>query len=200
MPASVVCTTLSLCIFHLACWVQARLAYAMDVFFKQKRVPSIREGNRKEPLIPLGKHWNGYGQVILGASIEAACESPEHLEAIISTFGASSPYFLSYRPDRDKVYVMLREGVETSTALEATVLAHSWLYRIHETLPESERSSMAALPATGGNSSITHRTLAHVRGRRKDTWVEFRDAALGQGWNLKGSMLAMGDTRLLALP
>lgn len=181
-------------------WVQARLAYSMDIFLKEKRVPGIREGNRKEPLVPLGKSWNGYGQVVLGASVETACESPEHLADTLSTFGASSPYYLSYRPDKDKVYVMLKEGVETSVALEATVMAHSWLHRIHEVVPEAERACIAALPATGGSQGSVHQTLAHVRGKRRETWGEFRDAALGQGWNLKGSMLAMGDTRLLAVP
>jgi hypothetical protein len=174
----------------------------MDVFLKEHRVPGITEGNRNEPLMPLGKRWNGYGQVVLGASVESACESPEHLNATISTFGASSPYYLTYRPDKDKVYVMLKDGVETSAALEATVMAHSWLNRIHEVVPEAERACMPALPATGvGDShSQAHKALAHIRGKRRETWGEFRDAALAQGWNLKGSMLAMGDTRLLALP
>ena len=95
---------------------------------------------------------------------------------------------------------MLKEGVETSVALEATVMAHSWLHRIHEVVPEAERACIAALPATGGSQGSVHQTLAHVRGKRRETWGEFRDAALGQGWNLKGSMLAMGDTRLLAVP
>lgn len=172
----------------------------MDIFLKEKRVPGIREGNIKEPLIPLGKRWNGYGQVVLGASVETACESPEHLAATISTFGAPSTYYLSYRPDKDKVYVMLKEGIEISAALEATVMAHSWLHRIHEVVPEAERACMAALPATGGSDSDAQRTLAYIRGKRRETWGEFRDSALTQGWNLKGSMLAMGDTRLLALP
>ena len=35
----------------------------MDKFLSEQRVPSVHDGNKSEPLMPLGKHWNGYGQV-----------------------------------------------------------------------------------------------------------------------------------------
>jgi hypothetical protein len=171
----------------------------MDMFLNERRVPDVFEGNKREPLMPIGKRWNSYGQVVLGASVETACESPEHLSATVAAFGSSSPYYLTYRPEKDKVYVMLKDGVDKSVALEAAVLAHAWLHRIHEVEPEATRNGIPALP-DAGHASLVQQSLAYVRARRRETWTEFKDAALTQGWNMKGTMLAMGDTRLLALP
>lgn len=181
--------------------MQARLAYSMDMFLKEGRVPSVAEGNKSEPLIPLGKHWNGYGQVVLGASVEVACEDPEHLLESLGAFGSSSPYYLTYRPELDKVFVMLREGVDNVVALEAAFLAHLWLHRIHELAPlHMNRKCIPALPCRQGscswNQELQH-SLAHVKAHRRESWGQFRDEATAHGWKIKSTMLAIGNTRLL---
>lgn len=178
----------------------------MDKFLKENRVPSIHEGNKNEPLMPIGKRWNGYGQVVLGASLETACETPAHLSAAISAFPISSPFVLTYRPDKDKVFVVLRQTADKAAALEGAFLAHLWLCRIHETVGDKERRCMSALPLHMAGCCCEavdmagQEALAYVQKRRKVLWHQFSEEAIGHGWNMKGTMLAIGDTRLLPLP
>jgi hypothetical protein len=180
--------------------MQARLAYSMDIFLKEGRVPGVLEGNKNEPLVPIGKAWNGYGQVKLGASLEAACESPGHLSASVKAFPPSSPYLLTYRPDKDKVYVVLRESADEAAALEGAFVAHLWLERIHEAVPERCRRNLCALPSAGGASSEAEDTLAYARAHWSELWHDFKHQAVSQGWKLGSTMLAIGDTRLINLP
>jgi hypothetical protein len=172
----------------------------MDVFLKEGRVPSVLEGNKKEPLVPVGRAWNGYGQVKLGASLEAACESPAHLAAAVKAFPEPRPYVLTYRPDKDKVYVVLRVSADKAAALEGAFLAHLWLERIHATVPEKCRRHLSALPSPCSGTVDADEALAYAHAHRGDLWHDFRRQAVAQGWNLGGTMLAIGDTRLLNLP
>ena len=180
--------------------LQARLAYAMDKFLAEGRVPSVHEGNKNEPLVPLGKRWAGYGQVVLGTSLEKACCSPTHLAAAIATFPPPSPYVMTYRPDKDKVYVVLREGAGEEDALEGAFLAHLWLDSVHRRVPDDLRRCMCSLPSGCKGGAAGDEALAAVRRARGESWREFRGLAIAEGWDLGGTMLAIGDTRLLAPP
>ena len=184
--------------------MQARLAYAMDKFLREGRVPDMHEGNKKEPLMPLGHRWNGYGQIVIGASLEAACESPTHLSAAIAAFPAKSAYVLTYRPDKDKVFVVLRQGANRDDALEGAFLAHLWLSRLHDTVNAAGRKCMAALPADkkvrtcGADKEVVGaEALEYVRRHRQDLWRKFSRQAEHHGWQMHGTMLAIGDSRLL---
>lgn len=181
--------------------MQARLAYAMDIWLKEGRVPSILEGNKREPLAPLGRRWNGYGQVILGASLETACESPAHLAAAVSAFPKCCPYVMTYRPDKDKVYVVLRAGADKAAALDGAFLAHLWLHEIHEATGGAARQCLVALPAAAPPPLAAGcETLAEVQARGNAAWRAFSDQAGQQGWQLTGTMLAIGNSRLLSAP
>ena len=194
----------------LAC-LQARLAYAMDRFLAEGRVPGVLEGNKREPLLPLGPRWSGYGQVVVGASLEAACETPAHLSAAIAAFPHTSPYVLTYRPDKDKVFVVLRDSADRDAALEGAFAAHLWLDEIHERVAPAERKCMTALPAesdvqrqsSGADVKVHvpgHDALGFVREHQAAMWALFAEQAHEQGWKLQGTMLAVGDTRLLCMP
>lgn len=180
----------------------------MDKFLREQRVPGVADGNKNEPLMPLGKHWNGYGQVVLGASLEKACESPAHLSAAIAAFPANSPYVLTYRADKDKVFVVLRAGADKAQALEGAFLAHLWLSKIHESGEGRPRQLMHALPVHGaaavavaqGVAVPGARALDQVLRSRKEMWRDFSEQAVDLGWNMPGTMLAIGDTRLLPQP
>ena len=145
---------------------------------------------------------------MLGASLEKACESPAHLSAAIAAFPASSPYVLTYRPDKDKVFVVLRTTADKAAALEGAFLAHLWLHRIHASVGDKQRRRMHGLPlhgasataAAGGAAVPGAGALEAVLRQRKGLWRQFSEQASGRGWNMKGTMLAIGDTRLLPLP
>jgi hypothetical protein len=183
--------------------VQARLAYATDTFFKSGHVPSVHEGNKREPLVPLGKYWAGYGQVKIGASVEAACESPAHLADALAAVPQNCPCVLTYRPDVDKVFVMLREKADRIAALDAAFLAHLWLHRIHEVSDDKRRRCMPALPCRAGQ--VTHpdcgdellASLEWAQHQRGHKWRSFCSQAEARGWKMDDAMLAIGDTRLL---
>lgn len=185
----------------------------MDKFLRHGRVPSVFEGNKREPLMPIGTRWNGYGQVVLGASLERACETPAHLSAMLDAFPAGSPYLLSYRPDRNKVYVVLREKATKDDALAGAFLAHLWLRRIQESVAEAERKCMVPLPAPRQRHVQRHAqsvsdsrklaaadTLGEAKRTQCPLWKRFAAEAEEAGWCLKGTMLAIGDTRMQDLP
>jgi hypothetical protein len=182
----------------------------MDVFLREGRVPGVHEGNQREPLVPLGRRWNGYGQVAVGASLEAACESPAHLAAAIAAFPRNCPYIMTYRPDKDKVFVVLREGADRDDALDAAFVAHLWLHELQESLGATDRKCMVALPAeprahAKGEAAVAAdpiglESLPLVQSHGNAMWRVFSDQAVEQGWQLKGTMLAIGDSRLLSAP
>lgn len=186
----------------------------MDKFLHHDRVPSVHEGNKREPLLPIGPRWNGYGQVVLGASLERACETPTHLAAMLAAFPRDSPYLLSYRPEKGQVFVVLREGATKDDALSGAFLAHLWLRRIQEGVSSTaERKCMAPLPAAAQESEesdvllargvrkvLGAGSLAEARRTQRPLWRRFAAEAEEEGWCLKGTMLAIGDTRMQDLP
>ena len=132
----------------------ARLSYATRKFFDTGRVPGLEETNAREPLLP----WTDPvgGRVVIGATVEDACTSPEELLQALSSFPGRS-YAITYRADTKKAYLLLKQGVDSDAILSGTIDALALLYLIDKEMTKSWWSWPAAgskRNSTIGNTSI----------------------------------------------
>lgn len=132
----------------------ARLSYATRKFFDTGRVPGLEETNASEPLLP----WTDPvgGRVVIGATVEDACTSPEDLSQALSTFPGRS-YAITYRADTKKAYLLLKQGVDSDAILSGTVDALTLLYLIDKEMTKKWWNWPAAgskRNSTIGNTSI----------------------------------------------
>ncbi len=66
-------------------------------------------------------------RITLGSSVEQACSSPEDLRFAAELWHGERA-LLTYRPDTQKLHIMLREGSTSPDCLRAAFAAHIFLY------------------------------------------------------------------------
>ena len=167
---------------------RARLSYATNKFFTTGNAPTIEEGNTREPLLP----WSDpcYSRVVLGASVEEACESPEAFDRVVSLF-SKSDYMLSYRQDTKKVYVMLKNKATPETIFRGAFVAQLYLHIVN-----------------GGDLHV--RKKQYMVDKRGDPlrfvskygdaiFKDFENKVLSHGWRTKLTMLNTYDSRISSM-
>lgn len=64
-------------------------------------VPTVKEANHGEPLLPWGRYHQG--RVVLGSRVEAACATPADLHHA-ATLYKQEKFVICYRADKRKVW------------------------------------------------------------------------------------------------
>ncbi|MEW5299951.1 MAG: hypothetical protein WDW36_002919 [Sanguina aurantia] len=129
---------------------RARLAYSTRHFLSSGVVPGIEEANTNEPLLPWGSY--NQGRVVLGATVQEACKGPQELKDALAQYG-DRQYMLTYRPEVDKVFVLLREGAKTEDILKAAFSANVFLHL-------RDNLQLASASATTTTTTSIHEELA----------------------------------------
>ena len=157
------------------------------------------------------------GRIILGARVEDACQGPAEYSDALESF-SSQPFALTYRPETQRAYVLLKEGASTSDALCGAFHAHVLLHMMDAI------DDKAALPITAVLPTPSHTPVESLEGRNsplKGPLTALRDiddaqtvlmqvtAAKGQqlytsfvhqaadlGWQLQNTMLNPKEARL----
>lgn len=167
---------------------RARLSYATNKFFTTGLAPSIEEGNTREPLLP----WSDpcYSRVVLGASVEEACTSPEAFEQLSSLF-SKSDYILSYRADTKKVYVMLKKKANAETIFRGAFTAQLYLYILNGGHLGSRKKQYSVDKYSD--------PLQFVSRHGDAVFKEFENEVLSRGWRTKLTMLNTSDSRISSI-
>lgn len=198
---------------------RARMSYAARQMLSTGILPGPKESNAQEALLP----WSDPigRRVILGAPVAEACAGPDDLVASLQRF-ANRNYALTYRPETQKVYVMLRQGADTEAVLRSVLDAHCVLHLIDQSnegkIPAPskwsngkvarERGAIGRLrreaqgwleagaPPRAQNKNYHQRALDYVAAQGHDLYKEFKKQAQDCGWNLSLTMLNPLETRL----
>lgn len=188
-------------------------------------MPGIPEANHNEPLLPWGAH--NQGRIVLGASMEQACASPSDVRFVLQHGSKDSKYILAYRTDHKKVYILLKQGAQSTDCLKANFAAHLFLYlhdkhQLHSSWAGKAGAASPAGPqpaAGSGSGSSTGGSSAAASGSSKvkedpEAWKvtlqrslqlsdavypEFVRQAEKHGWKLQQTMLNPKETRLVKI-
>lgn len=153
------------------------------------------------------------GRVVLGARVEDACLGPSEYANALETFGTAA-YALTYRPETDKAYVILRQGATVQDTLCGAFHAHVLLHMLDaaqdkpalpalQLLPKAEpgtniQSLMSGLRGVG-DIDEPHEHLLHVTATKGyQLYQDFVRKASNLGWNLDSTMLNPQESRLIA--
>jgi len=196
---------------------RARMSYAARKMLSTGLLPGPKECNAHEALLP----WSDPigRRVVLGAAVDAACAGPYDLVASLRRF-PNRKYALTYRPETQKVYVMLRQGADTEAVLRSVLDAHCVLHLMEESNEvklsvgsvgkvERHRGAIGRLqrqaqglleagaPSKAPNINNYHlRALDYVAAQGHDIFKEFKKQAQDCGWNLSLTSLNPLETRL----
>lgn len=173
---------------------RARLSYATNKFFTTGQSPTIEEGNAREPLLP----WSDpcYSRVVLGASVQEACESPEAFADAAGLF-AKSDYILSYRQDTKKIYVLLKKRATAETIFQGAFVAQLYLHMLNGgdlqiTSRNRRRKQYIEIQKRRGRDDL----LCFVSKYGGAIFKEFEHEVLSHGWKTKLTMLNTHDSRI----
>lgn len=189
---------------------RARLSYATSKYFTTGHSPSIEEGNAREPLLP----WSDpcYSSVVLGASVEEACDSPEAFEHAISMF-SKSDYVLSYRSDTRKMYVMLKKRATPETSFRGAFVAQLYLHILNggdlhfnpqtrwkkHFIEIQKKRAPILLGSSPNKDAFCADVMLFVSKHGETIFKEFENQVISRGWRTKLTMLNTHDTRLCHL-
>ncbi len=113
---------------------KARLGLAIDEYLRSGTVPSIKEINVREPMLPTNPKYIRTTRVVLGASVSEACDDGDDLQRALSRTPSSSSHVLTYRSigtrnggrrgaKRVFVYVMLKNRAGSSSSSKSRTQA-----------------------------------------------------------------------------
>lgn len=135
---------------------RARLSYAARKFLSTGSLPSLKEGNAKEPLLPWADPTQG--RIVLGATVAEACAGPEEFELALKTFQGRQ-YALIYNPHIKTVFALLRHGIDGEEVLKAALEAHCILHMVEESqnVQCAKKHTLARYNRNGKNNSSVSR-------------------------------------------
>ena len=152
------------------------------------------------------------GRVVLGARVEDACQGPSDYKDALDLFG-SAAYALTYRPETNKAYVLLKQGANVQDTLCGAFQAHVLLHMLDavhnkpalpalQLLPKCEPSSSSASFTTGlavlRETDDPHNVLLRVTAAKgRELFKDFVTQASDLGWNLDTTMLNPKECRLI---
>ena len=154
------------------------------------------------------------GRVVLGARVEDACQGPAEYSEALESF-SSQPFAITYRPETQRAYVLLKEGASGSDSLCGAFHAHVLLHMmdavdgkgalpIAEALPKTlvngqQAAALLPSPLTALKEiDDTHRVLMQVSASRgNQLYTSFLEQAADLGWQLENTMLNPQEARLM---
>ena len=154
------------------------------------------------------------GRVVLGASVEDACQGPAEYTEALDTF-TSHPFALTYRPETQRAYVLLKQGASGTDALCGAFHAHVLLHMIDaiddkpalpitEVLPKMRPATIESVsPLSSPLTALReiddhHRVLLNVTASKASMlYSTFVDQAAELGWQLQNTMLNPKEARLI---
>ena len=154
------------------------------------------------------------GRVVLGARVEDACQGPAEYTEALDTF-TSHPFALTYRPETQRAYVLLKQGASGTDALCGAFHAHVLLHMIDavddkpalpitEVLPKmqptiTESVSPLSSPLTALREFEDHHhvLLKVTASKASMLYSTFVDQAAELGWQLQNTMLNPKEARLI---
>ena len=105
------------------------------------------------------------GRIILGARVEDACQGPAEYSDALESF-SSQPFALTYRPETQRAYVLLKEGACTSDALCGAFHAHVLLHMMDAVDDKAALPIAAVLPSPPLDSRKSNAPLEPLEGSR----------------------------------
>jgi hypothetical protein len=204
---------------------RARLSFAARKFLSTGSLPSLKEGNAKEPLLPWADPTQG--RIVLGSTVAEACKGPDDFATALKAFQGRQ-YALIYHPHNKTVYALLRQGIDGEGVLKAALDAHCILHMVDEgrgrvTVEKDSlrynrngknTSSVARLNRQAeawGSNDTAMKSESHEDGFREDFYArvvdyvaqqgpkvydEFKKQAKEEGWKLRLTMLNPLETRI----
>lgn len=165
------------------------------------------------------------GRVVLGARVEDACQGPAEYADALDSF-SSQPFALTYRPETQRAYVLLKEGTSTSDALCGAFHAHVLLHLVDAVddkaalpitamLPTPLQSGRSQAPLESLEARVSPVTLKQPLTALKDIddvqtvlmqvtaakgqqlYTSFVQQAADLGWQLQNTMLNPKEARLV---
>ena len=159
-------------------------------------------------------HVNGVqGRVVLGARVEDACRGPAEYADALHLFG-DRPFALTYRPETQRAYVMLKEGASSIDALCGAFHAHVLLHMMDAVEEKAELPILEVLPKSEpgmqqgnlqGNILTALRDLEDPQGvllnmtagKGHQLYSTFLEQAESIGWQIDNTMLNPKEARLV---
>ncbi|GAB4847434.1 Protein root UVB sensitive 6 [Ancistrocladus abbreviatus] len=175
---------------------RARFSVAVESFLKTGQVPSLEEGNMKEKIFSFP--WLKDRPVVIGPRFKDAFHDPAPYFALEPLFQREK-YMVTYNPEKDKVYALLRDEAKCDDILKAAFHGHVLLHIIHSAMKnqyhprkhyENDISDPVAAPVD---------IEAHVAESCKmvsTTYGVFKSKAAEQGWVMSESLLNPGRARI----
>ena len=152
------------------------------------------------------------GRVVLGARVEDACQGPSDYATALDTF-ANEPYAITYRPETNRAYVLLKQGASVQDTLCGAFSAHVLLHMLDAVQGKPSLPALQLLPQTepGTRTGIVsnaltalqhvddpHSVLLNVTAAKGyKLYQEFVHQASDLGWNLGNTMLNPKEPRLI---
>lgn len=152
------------------------------------------------------------GRVVLGARVEDACPGPSQYATALETFGDAA-FALTYRPESNKAYVLLKQGATVQDTLCAAFHAHVLLHMLDASSGKPALPALQLLPQSApglGSESLTsaltplkdiddpHNHLLHATATKgHKLYQDFTGQASILGWNLDNTMLNPKESRLV---
>ena len=90
-------------------------------------------------------HNDIQGRVVLGARVEDACRGPAEYADALRMLG-DRPFALTYRPETQRAYVMLKEGASGTDALCGAFHAHVLLHIMDAMVEKAALPVLEVLP------------------------------------------------------
>ena len=153
------------------------------------------------------------GRVVLGARVEDACQGPAEYATALETFG-NEAYAITYRPETNRAYVLLKQGASMQDTLCGAFSAHVLLHMLDAVEDKPALPALHTLPQVepGMRSDIMSEALTALRDlddphslllnvtavKGYKLYQDFISQASDLGWNLDNTMLNPKEARLTA--
>lgn len=164
---------------RLATLNRARFGVVVQSFLETGQVPSIEDANRRESVITLP--WQEK-PLELGSRVGQAFSNPREFIRTQEQFQKEN-YLVTYRPNKKRAYVVIKESASSDDVVRATFQAHVMLHMLR------------GLEGTITNSNVED-AVAESTKRTYDLYDSFKEEAKSKGWMMGETLLNPGDSRV----
>ncbi|KAL9246097.1 hypothetical protein vseg_019675 [Gypsophila vaccaria] len=175
---------------------RARFSVAMESFLNTGQVPSLKEGNIKEKVFTFP--WMEDKPVVLGSRFKDAFQDPGLYIALEPLFERER-YIVTYNPEKNKVYALLKDQAKSDDILKAAFHGHVLLHSIRSSLKKHAVSgkhnkyvNLETVPTFSDIEGVVAESCKTV----STTYGLFKYKATEQGWMMSESLLNPGRARL----
>jgi hypothetical protein len=164
---------------RLATLNRARFGVVVKSFLETGQIPSVEDANRREGVLTFP--WQEQ-PLELGSRVAQAFSNPKEFLNTQEQFQKEN-YLVTYRPNRRRAYVVIKETATSDDVVRATFQAHVMLHMLRESEGTLTGSSVEA-------------AVAESSKRSHALYDDFKQQAHSKGWMMGEALLNPGDSRL----